>query len=155
VGILGSSPKIFCEICHTPGHFASHCPNRYAPRSQSVLPAYATFNPAAVNEQVWCPDSAATSHMMPDDGNLLSKTVYSGDALVKVGDDTVLPVVHVGNTSLASKHRPLTLKNVLHVPKLQHNLLSVRQFCRDNNCTVVFDASSVCVKDNTTGDILL
>ena len=93
--------------------------------------------------------------MTTDDGNLLSKIVYSSNALVQVGDGTPLLVAHVGNTSLASQYQPLTLKNVLHVPKLQHNLLSVRQLCRNNNRTVVFDSFSVCVKDNITGDVLL
>ena len=93
----------------------------------TVHPTYVTFNLAAVDEQVWYPDSVAASRMTPDDSSLLSKTVYSGSALVKVGDGTLLPVVHVGNTSLISKHRPLTLKNVLHMPKVQLNLLSIRK----------------------------
>ena len=120
-----------------------------------MLPTYATFNPVAIDEQVWYSNSTAASHMTPNDGNLLFKIVYTGNALVKVGDSTLLPVKNVGTTSLASKARPLTLKSVLHVPKLQYNLLSVLQLCRDNNCTIVFDSSSVCVKDNITGDVLL
>ena len=93
--------------------------------------------------------------MTPDDGNLISKIVYSGNSLVKVGDGTLLPIVHVGHSHHPSRTQPLQLTNVLHVPKLQHNLLSVRQLCRDNNCNAVFDLSSVRVKNNTKGDVLL
>ena len=41
------------------------------------------------------------------------------------------------------------------MPKLQHNLLSVKQLCQNNNFIVVFDDSSVCVKDKTSGRTLL
>ena len=33
--------------------------------------------------------------------------------------------------------------------------MSVRQLCRDNNYSVVLNAVSVCVKDKTTGEVLL
>lgn len=120
-----------------------------------MLPAYATFNPVSVDEQVWYPDSAAASHMTPDDGKSLSKSTYSGNAHVKVGNGTLLPIEHVGNAEISTSTRPLRLRNVLHVPKLQHNLLSVKQLCRDNNCSVLFDSSCVRVQDKTTGDVLL
>ena len=126
-GILGSHPNIICQICHAPGHSTLHCPNCYHSKSQSVLPAYATFNPVSIDERVWYPDSAATSHMTPDDGKLISKSVYSVNTAVKVGDGTVLPVAYTGTSVLLTKHKPLILNNVLHVPQLQHNLLSVRQ----------------------------
>lgn len=33
--------------------------------------------------------------------------------------------------------------------------MKVRQLCRDNNCSVVLNAFFVCVKDKTTGEVLL
>ena len=92
--------------------------------------------------------------MTLDDGNLLSKTIYIGNDIVKVGDGTLLPIAHVGTLLLSSPHYPLSLQIGLHVLKLQHNLLFVRQLCRDNHCTVEFDSSSFRVKDNTTGVLL-
>jgi len=41
------------------------------------------------------------------------------------------------------------------VPSLKHSLLFVKQLCQDNNCIVVFDDSSVCVNDKTSGNIRL
>ena len=90
-----------------------HCPNHYSPKPQSVLPTYATFNLAAVDEQVWYPDSAAASYMTPDDGKLLSKSVYTSNAMVKVRDGTLLPVAHTGTSVLPTGHKSLTLTNVL------------------------------------------
>ena len=50
---------------------------------------------------------------------------------------------------------PLVLNNILRVPTLKHNLLSVKELCQDNNCIVVFDASFVCVKEKISGKVLL
>jgi len=94
--------------------------------------------------------------MTPEDSKLLCKSPYSGSSQVKVGNGTLLPISQVGMIKLPTSSRPLTLKkNVFHVPQLRHNLLSVRQLCRDNNCSVVFNASCLCVKDKTTGEVLL
>ena len=108
-----------------------------------------------MGQQGWYPNSAAASHMTPDDFKLLSKSFYSGNTMVKVGDDNLVPISHTGTFVLPTRHKPLTLSNVLHVPKLQHNLLSIRQLCRDNDCHVVFYFSCVHVKDNTTSNVLL
>jgi len=51
--------------------------------------------------------------------------------------------------------KPLVLSSVLYVPTLKHNLLSVKQLCQDNNCIVVFNDSSICVKDKISGKVLL
>jgi len=83
--ILRSHPNIVCQICHTSGHSIDACPNRYLPRHQSLLPAYATFNLVDAGEQLWYPNSIAIYHMTPNDGKLLSKSVYSGTSLVKLG----------------------------------------------------------------------
>jgi len=64
-------------------------------------------------------------------------------------------MAHTSTTILPTKHRPLTLKTILHVPKIQHNVFSVSQLCRENNYKVVFDSSCACIKDNTTGDVKL
>ena len=51
--------------------------------------------------------------------------------------------------------KPLRLTRVLHVPQLSHKLLSVRQLCHDNNCSVIFDSDFDHFKDNTMGEVLL
>ena len=72
----------------------------------------------SVEERVWYPDSAVASHMTLDDGKLISKSIYSGNAMVKVGDGTLLSIAHTGTFVLHTPHRPLMLKHVLHVRKL-------------------------------------
>jgi len=119
-----------------------------------VLPAYATFH-ADVGEQIWYPDSAVASHMMLDEGNLLSKTHYSGSGLVKVGNGTLLSISSIGNLKLGTPSRPLRLNSVVHVSQLRYSLMSFKQMCRDNNRIVICNDSCVRFKDNMSGEVLL
>jgi hypothetical protein len=55
-----------------------------------------------------------------------------------------LPVTAIGATTLSPS---LALNNVLVSPHLIKNLISVRQFTIDNNCSVDFDPSGCSVED--------
>jgi transposase InsO family protein len=78
----------------------------------------------------WIVDSGATSHMSPH------KTCFHSYALINprrviLGDDTVLEAVGKGqivvDTEVRGRVKTITIQDVLHVPKLTANLLSVRQ----------------------------
>nr|GFC77100.1 ribonuclease H-like domain-containing protein [Tanacetum cinerariifolium] len=56
-----------------------------------------------------------------------------------VGDGHFIPVTNSGHSVLSTSFRPLRLNNVLITPNIVKNLISVRQFVRDNSCTVEFD----------------
>ncbi|GJV36357.1 ribonuclease H-like domain-containing protein [Tanacetum coccineum] len=56
---------------------------------------------------------------------------------------------------LPTLHRPLHLHNVLVTPNIIKNLIYVRQFTRDNNSNIKFDAFRFSVKDFLTRHILL
>jgi hypothetical protein len=58
-------------------------------------------------------------------------------------------IFHTPNSSF-------NLSNVLHCPQAYANLLSINQFCRDNNCFFfLLNGSHYFVKDNLTGITLL
>ena len=71
---------------------------------------------------------------------------YHGDDNVKVGDGTALPITHTGQKTLHTSLSKFFLHDVLLVPQLSHNLLSVRRFTHDNNCAVLFYPSSFSMK---------
>ncbi|GJW60228.1 ribonuclease H-like domain-containing protein [Tanacetum coccineum] len=56
---------------------------------------------------------------------------------------------------LHTLHKPLHLHHVLVTPNIIKNLISVRQFTRDNNVSVDFDAYGFSVKDYQTRRLLL
>ena len=62
---------------------------------------------------------------------------YHGDDNVKVGDGTAFQITHIGQITLHTPLSKFLLLDVLVVPQLSHNLLSVRRFTHDNNCAVL------------------
>lgn len=107
------------------------------------------------NDATWYFDTVASAHMTPSKGNFIQKNPYTGSDHVLVGNGTLLNIENIGYAQLPSTSRPLHLQSIFHVPQLRHNLISVKKLCRDNNCKVDFDDSSVCVKDKVTGKPLL
>ena len=85
----------------------------------------------------WYFDSGVTNQMTSDAG-ILSPSSFSGSSLssIVVGNGSLLPVTSTSSTLLPHQ---LALNNVLVSPNLIKNLISVRQFTTDNNCSIEFD----------------
>ena len=84
---------------------------------------------------------------MTSDSNTLSYSFPPRHPIpsnIIVGDGSLLPVTATGAAHL---HGPFHLNNVLVSPKLIKNLILVRQFTTDNNCSVEFDYVGCSVKD--------
>ena len=73
----------------------------------------------------WIMDTGATSHIASNDGMLLSRLPPS-HSLVTVGNESTIPVTSLGHSLLRTPASDFVLHNVLIVPSLVHNLLSVR-----------------------------
>lgn len=81
-------------------------------------------------------DSGATHHLTNDLGNLNLHSEYSGPEEVQLGNGSTLPICHVGSSSIPNTS--LCLRNVLHVPKSNSNLLSVGALTKSNDVSVEF-----------------
>lgn len=67
-----------------------------------------------------------------------------------------LSITHTEQSSFISpSNHVFHLKNLLHVPSVTKNLLTVSQFAHDNNIYFEFHPSFCLVKDQATGNILL
>ncbi|GJR90221.1 ribonuclease H-like domain-containing protein [Tanacetum coccineum] len=133
-GILGPAPAIYASQ-HTT-----------LPSAFSIMPP---------QDPTWHMDTGASSHLNFNASNLstiLDKRLFPS---VHVGDGKFIPVTNTGHNIIPSHHHPLHLHNVLVTPNIIKNLISVRQFTRDNNCTIEFDAFGFSVKDYLTRHILL
>ncbi|GJU84486.1 zinc finger, CCHC-type containing protein [Tanacetum coccineum] len=84
--------------------------------------------------------------------NVFNTCLYSS---VLVGDGHPIPVTNSGHSILPTPNGSLHLRNVLITPSIVKNLIYVRQFVRDNNCTIKIDAFGFSVKDFTTRRVLL
>ncbi|RVW82298.1 Retrovirus-related Pol polyprotein from transposon RE1 [Vitis vinifera] len=105
----------------------------------------------------WFVDSGATHHMTIDSNTLDVSDHYSGTGNVVVGNGQTLDIFSVGHTSFPSRKssKSLHLTNVLHVPQITKNLISVAKFTQDNDVILEFDSHGCFVKDKKSREILL
>ena len=109
-----------------------------------------------VNRNDFVIDSGATNHMCFDKSLFKNISNIDENISVKVGDGSSLPVEGKGdvriNIKLPTKRViKCHLKNVLYVPKLAHNLISVSQIAQDgkeikffkNSCKILNDGRIV------------
>lgn len=89
--------------------------------------------------------------MTTDFSNLtMNSQPYSGDEQVKIGNGFAMPIQNFGDSILPSSSCPLSFLNLLHVPSLVKNLISVRQFCSDNSVFLEFHSDFFVVNDSNT-----
>ena len=67
-----------------------------------------------------------------------------------MADGTTSPVLGRGTAYISN----LKLNSVLHVPGLQHNLLSMSRITKDMNCTVMFYPSYCVFQDRFSGKMI-
>ncbi|KAI5422825.1 hypothetical protein KIW84_046014 [Lathyrus oleraceus] len=112
-------------------------------------------NQTATQSPSWIMDTGASHHISQDLQQLTLANSYPGADQVVVGDGTGLKITHTGNSIIHTPVKPLYLKQVLCVPKIQSNLLSVSKLCQSNTCSVEFFPNHFVVKDLNSGQALL
>lgn len=106
------------------------------------------------DESTWYTDTGASHHITSEIGNLSLVDSYNGSDSVVMGNGEGLSIQNTGNSTLLAGDNTFRLNNVLHCPRSHYNLLSVRQFARDNSCFFQFDDTSFLIKDKTTKQVL-
>ena len=164
----GSRPYLGrCQACGTQGHSAKNCPmfrivshssNSSSSHQSQRYNNYPQQTPRAYNAMLynhetpsWLLDSGASHHLTSDLANLSLHTPYNGGEEVQIGNGMGLEIANTGSSLLPSNTRNLQLNNVLHVPTIAKNLLSVHKLCNDNNVSVEFFPNMFQVKDLKSG----
>ena len=80
---------------------------------------------------------------------------YHGLDQICIGNGLGLTVKHIGSTHLSTLTTSFLLNDVLHVPHITQNLISVHKFTTETNTLVEFHPTHFIVKDCTTGKVLL
>jgi len=98
-------------------------------------------------------DTGASSHMISHSNTFshISAPWSFTPSTIIVGNGSLLPVTATGSTDLSGSFK---LNNVLVSPHIIKNLISVRQFTTDNNCSVEFDPTGCStVRCNSSGPL--
>ena len=175
------SNKPRCQLCGKLGHVVLQCYHRFDQSFQGPTQNFASQHSAggrsiqphiaammadldqqngsskSQQDMNWYPDSGATNHLTADSTNLMTQTEFFGTDKVHIGDGKGLSIKHIGQSSFPSPYvsKILSLNNLLHVPKITKNLLSVSQFCLDNNVFFEFHSRFCLVKDQDSKIVVL
>ena len=146
-----------CQVCGKFGHMALNCYHRFdnSYSSDSNMQALLATPHTPVDEN-WYADSGATHHLTSDLANLNVRVdEYHGQEQICVGNGNSLPITHIGTTQLLSPSSSFKLHDVLHVPQISQNLLSIQKFTTDTHTFVELHPKFFNVKDQPTGKLLL
>ncbi|XP_074306462.1 uncharacterized protein LOC141641710 [Silene latifolia] len=115
------------------------------------------FQALSVQHQAdpWFMDTGASSHRTSDPGIIANPLNTSRIRSIYVGNGNSIPVLGSGTSTLNTHSRTLHLHHILHTPNIIKNLISVRQFTKDNNVSVEFDPFGFSVKDIPTGKLIM
>ena len=107
----------------------------------------------------WYLDSGATHHLTNDVNNMHVHEAYSGRSKLFIGNGASLCITHIGHAVLKLKNSitspTIKLNNILLVPQITKNLISISQLTKDNNVVVEFTDKFYFVKDKVKNLIML
>lgn len=126
--------------------------NGYEPATQEVR-----VN-TSVDDQSWYPDSGAMHHVTSDAQLMSQSSTYSGFEQIRMGNGQGLSITSIGSSKFVSPIVPnvtLSLNNMLLVPSITKNLVSVPKFAKDNQVFFEFHPNYCFVKSQVSKRILL
>ena len=150
-GNRSSRPYLdYCQVYRIQGHIAKWCPSFrlvLINTSTSISPTsnkpsatpwqprahYASNTPSHTS---WLLDNGASHYVTIDLHNLSMHTPYNGLDDIMISDGSGLSITHTGSSSFHTPHNTFKLNNVLYVPAMKKNLISISQFCTSNNVSL-------------------
>ena len=117
-------------MCHKIVHTIVQCFHQFdqefqAPNYKPMTTMLVTSE--IVNSSCWFLDSEATNHCTPKREHLMNNFAYDGPKKIYMGNEECEFIFPIGETFLHSSHssRVFHLCNLLHIPHLTKNLISV------------------------------
>ncbi|KAK2433017.1 putative mitochondrial protein [Trifolium repens] len=100
------------------------------------------------SNRCWILDSGATDHMTPLARHFSTYSPCPSNKKIATADGTLITVAGQGDVQI---NHSMTLKNVLHIPKLAINLISIQKLTQDLSCNVIFHNLDCVLQDKISG----
>lgn len=138
-----------CFNCKKPGHFAANCPQKQPTKNKSKA-LCAMLAVGRGKEEEWYFDSAASSHMTRSEEGFKKRENLENS--IETANNQSIKSVAKGFVELDLKEGNIEVQDVLLVPDLATNLLSISEICK-KGLKVVFTATKCEVLDDD-GDVI-
>ena len=161
-----------CQVCDKGGHIAINCSHKFDSsyqgpdstngngltgsngRNSKNHQAYIATLETVVDD-AWCLDSGANNHITSGCSRLMTNTTnYTRKEKMVVGNGSRLQISHI-RSSYYNASKQIHLQNILHVPKMTKNPVSISKFTLNNDAITVFTSDYCYVKDKHTKEIVL
>ncbi|CAG4970927.1 unnamed protein product [Colias eurytheme] len=137
---------IKCYRCKKTGHYKNQCPQEETTKRKQTNAFNAIFLTGKFNKDSWYIDSGASKHMTACKNNLVNSSHQHEIKEIIIANQTRVPVLCSGDVNIVTVVKDveydITVKDVLFIPDLTTNLLSVSQLIRSGN-SVIFE-ENVC-----------
>lgn len=144
-----------CQVCGKVSHTAIKCYFRFDHACQSDPPRTLTVNYTSSSpypDQSWYPNTAATNHITSELSHFnVTATPYGDSDHIRTSDGTPLSIANIGDSTFSTQSHSFILRNLLHVPSITKNLISIQKFCLDNSVIFEFHSTFFVVKDAKMG----
>ncbi|KAH9717592.1 retrovirus-related pol polyprotein from transposon RE2 [Citrus sinensis] len=113
-------------------------------------------------DEGWYLDNGATHHLTNNMENMHVRDEFNGNEKLIIGNGKGMSITPIGSTTFSiqgsksqAARKCITLKDILFVPSITKNLISVSKLTTDNNLSVEFFGSICFVNDSLKGKVLL
>ena len=111
--------------------------------------------PSILGDPAWFTDTGATDHITGDLDRLTIREKCPWKDRNHTSDGSGLHIAHRGHAILPTPSANLKLRNILHVPNADKNLLSVNHLAVDNHAYLKYYPTHFLMKDLITKRVLL
>ena len=157
--------KVKCFHCHEHGHFATKYPQKKKKRKAAGAAAREALASqfeldflliaslvSSMMGSVWFLDSGASFHMTGDKDLFADLDEKDLGVHIEMGDDGRYSATGIGTISFERESgKPFVLKEVMHVPGLKKNLISMSML-EDKGYDVVFSKGKAFLRSKATGE---
>jgi hypothetical protein len=158
--------KVKCFHCHECGHLTTNCLHK---KKNKIVSGAATGEAlvsqfeldfaliacmaSSASGSVWYLDSGTSFHMTGDKDSFIDLEEKDLRMHIEMGDDEKYSATSIGTITFQRESgKPFQLKNVMHVPGLKKNLVSVAML-EDRGYDVVFSSGIAYLRHKATGQV--
>ena len=150
-----ANDKTLCQVCFKPNHTAAECWHRFEEDFVPDKRLVAAANRAPV-DPTWYTDTGASDHITGELEKLHIRDKYYGTDQIHTASGSGMNISHIGHATIHTpSNHDIHLRNILHVPEAQKNLISVHRLATDNNVFLEFHPNYFLVKDQDTKKVIL